>query len=833
MFKISNESLTFLIFECICPSSFFEKWIFQGILEDRSEELFIGYSECVPGTRYFWDEAYRIKPQTVPGFLQGSEELTLLCGKYTMLLKAIHPDHPLLTVHPISIDVCLTDAQTSQLRTKCLEYRKNIQTVCGPPITVQDIFNQFAQSKVDNTVRAANRLKENIARWQAEQSVKSNVLREQHAETRAILQRQISEVHDRKVQQRLESLELDRMHVANAERLEEERSAVEDQERIRRIEYYTKLGEFVDKQRSETLAKVDKLKETLQLETIKTERLATELLSDRLLPPQEDDNKNLVAETLDAKIPADELDANKNPTDALSHNRMVTQGTTFDFQHHESAVQTTNTQETAVVCLSDGNSNPVVNLEPTAQTAHQEMLQNKARVMGQQCDLFAQMDAVPTRPRVLTSNLDQMSDLQRNRFKVMTEEYCISMPPAVKASKTLQLDLVPDGPDNEVELAFATPMSTSSDTPNKTLDEELPLDASSAIKLDIPSTPTDGSSSSVYETAGSGTDSGNVFEFPTQTPQAVPLAKNPYTRSIPKIKFFEKMLVPATDQQVLDELAQPNISSITQSLRLSFTLPLKAHFNVLNSEVLKVFIVDFNLIAHFKSLRNYFFMMDGEFASHICDGLLEKLESKATPPDVLNFSFLHSLLDSALGSSIIGHDPNAVHLSFIVTDIPKRFRLDSPDVLHMLRLYYDVQWPLNLVFNTSTMAQYGTIFRYLLKLRRIRYILDQTSQRLKDVTKGAGPRCLRSPQYRYVQQIRNRLLQIINGLQNHITSNALLASWRTFKKDLERAVSIEDLCRMHSRYLDRVVFLCMLDNRKSRDFNTNLDKIWVISLRFY
>lgn len=791
----------------------------------------------MPGTRHFWDQAYRIKPQSVPGFLHGSEELTLLCGKYTMLLKAIHPDHPLLTVQPISIDVCLTDAQTSQLRTKCLEYRQHIQSVCGPPITVQDIFKQFAQSKEDNTVRAATRFQENMARWHAEQAVKSDEMREEHARTRAILQKQISEVHDRKVQARLDNLELDRMHVANAERLEAERTAVEDQERIKRIEYYTELGDFVDKQRSEAVSKVEQLRETLRQETVKTERLATELLSDVKHFPKEDDNKNLVEvdEPLHSEILTDVLDANENPTEAASHNRMIMLGTTFDFQHHDSAAQTTNTQRTAIVCLNDDNSNPVLKLEPTAQTAHLEMLQNKARVMGQQCDLFAQIDVFPTRPRILSSNLDEMSDLQRNRYKVMTEEYCI-MPPEVKKSKSLHLNLSPEVPDNELELAFVTPMSTSSDTPNKSLKEDLQLPTvpDVLLKLDIPLTPTDQSSPSVYETAGSGPVSGTVFDFPTtETPQEVPKIKSNYIRSIPKIKFFENKPVPATDQQVLDELAQPNVSSITQSLRLSFTLPLKAHFNVLNSEVLKVFLVDFNLIAHFKSLRNYFFMMDGEFASHICDGLLHKLESKATPPEVLKFSFLHSLLDSALGSSIIGHDPNAANLSFIVTDMPKRFRLDSPDVLHMLRLSYDVQWPLNLIFDTSAMTQYETIFGYLLKLRRIRYILDRTSQQLKDVTKGAGPRCLRSPQYRYVQQIRNRLLQIINGLQNHITSNALLASWRTFKKAIERAVSIEDLCRMHGRYLDRVVFLCMLDNRKSRDFNTNLDKIWVISLRFY
>lgn len=829
------------------PLSYFEKWIFHGLLEDRTDELFIGLTtECAPCTaRNHWQHAYHIKPRSVPGFLHGTEELTLLCGKYTMLLKAIRPNHPLLAAPHIAIDVCLTNAQTSQLRAKCLAYRNHMRTVCGPAVSVRDIFQQRTQTKRENTERASTRFHENMARWQAEQAAKSDVMREEHARTRRILEKQMSEVHERKVSARLESLELDRMHVANAERLEAERTVAENEERLKRIAYYTELGELVDKQRSDAASKVVQLQETLRMERAKTERMATELLSGKPMAPIEDANKNPVGDGIANDEQLSEVgryDANQNVSDAAAHNRMAMQRSTFDFQHHESGGHTASSARVAVVCLNDDNSNPVLALKDaqSAQstsaattTAHLEMLQNRSKVMGDQRDLFARIYAAPHPPRVLPTNPDQMSDLQRNRHKIMTEEYGI-VPFQSTPAPRLHLPLALESPDDDLALVFATPMSTSSDTPNKHFSEALSTTADTQLTLDIPSTPSGRSSPSVYDTAESGAIDEQGFEFPTDCrPTEASAARSHYLRSPRKTKFFEKKPVAPNDQHVLDELAQPTISSITQSLRLSFILPLQAHFNVLNAEVLKVFLVDFNIISHFKSLRNYFFMMDGEFASHICDGLLDKLEANVAPPDVLKFSTLHSLLDSALGSSIIGQDPNAANLSFIVTDMPKRFRLDSPDVLHMLRLCYDVQWPLSIVLNTAAMAQYETIFGYLLKLRRIRYILERTSQRLKDVTKGAGPRCLRSPQYRYVQQIRNRLLQIINGLQKHITSNALVASWRTFTKELERAVSIEDLCRLHTRYLDRVVFLCMLDNHKSRDFNKNLDKIWVISLRFY
>lgn len=765
-----------------------------------------------------------------------------------MLLKEIRPNHPLLAVAPISIDALLATSQVPELRAKCQAYSQSLQAVCGQPIAVPDLFRQYAQSRADYIRQATEKFQENMARWTAEQAVKSEVMRKEHARTRAILERQISEVNERKVLARLESLELDRMHVANAERLEAERTAAENRQRQQRIDYYTELGEMVDKQRDEAGEKVKRLRETLLLETVKTERLATELLLGDPVKVAKDDNRNQLVATEELSPPLETpsvlLDANENPTDAAAHNRMVMLGTTFDFQHHD-----TNTKgSTITVQLSDDNSNPLMKPEPqTPSTAHLEMLQNRAKVMNQQYNLFAPIDA-SARPRAVTTDPDQMTDLQRNRKKILNEEYGITvvgkLPEPVRKQPELQLDLVAGY--NEEELPFATPMSTSSDTPNKHIRELLAAaELKSPLKLDIPQpqsttainedTASDHSVSSVYETARSGPTHGNPFEFPTSPDPPEPASKyiQTFAQLASKHRLWQTPAAPALDQQVLAELASPNISSITHCLRLSFALPLKAHLKILNNEILKVFLLDFNLIAQFKSLRNYFFMMDGEFASHICDGLFAKIETDVAPAKLLQFSFLHSLLDNALGSSVFGNDPNGQHLSFFISHMPERFQHDSPDVLRMLKLCYTVQWPLNLVLSHQAMAHYELIFGHLLKLRRIRFVLDRTSQMLKEVAKSAGPRLLRSPQYRHVQQVRHRLLHFISSLQNHVTTNALQASWRWFKKELERAESVEDVSRMHERYLQRVLFLCMLDSSKSKTFNANLDKIWVISLRFY
>lgn len=103
---------------------------------------------------------------------------------------------------------------------------------------------------------------------------------------------------------------------------------------------------------------------------------------------------------------------------------------------------------------------------------------------------------------------------------------------------------------------------------------------------------------------------------------------------------------------------------------------------------------------------------------------------------------------------------------------------------------------------------------------------------LKEVGKQSGGKCLRSKQYGHVQHIRHKLLTFVNALQNHVTSNALQASWRLFKKDLENVKTMDELNAKHTKYLKKVSFLCML-NKQSFEFYLRLEDVFVLIIRFY
>lgn len=95
-----------------------------------------------------------------------------------------------------------------------------------------------------------------------------------------------------------------------------------------------------------------------------------------------------------------------------------------------------------------------------------------------------------------------------------------------------------------------------------------------------------------------------------------------------------------------------NIATLTACLQRSVMLPLTYQLEVVNNSILTHFLVNLDMYEHLRSLKDYFFLMDGEFSRSICCNLFAKLTKTLNPQELLNFSTLHNILDKALGSSI-------------------------------------------------------------------------------------------------------------------------------------------------------------------------------------
>lgn len=463
--------------------------------------------------------------------------------------------------------------------------------------------------------------------------------------------------------------------------------------------------------------------------------------------------------------------------------------------------------------------------------------------------MSSEFDIQPTEiiemPKIIAPT--DMTELQRNRLRVMREEYNRSPSPPRFPRVNLNLDLdrvknkrkVLESEYNIITgLSTNTPMSTDSDvTPfreNDLLDVPDHKDIHEMKKFGIPDTAllNEPTPDSALNTAALIVKDG--FKFPTDS--KVSVAKKP--------NLFLTLMMMDTDEDdiksspssskniSLSEYSDIKMITFTKRLQASIVIPLSTQLKILNNEIFKIFLCDLKILNHFRSLRHFYFLMDGEFGSNICDGLISRLEQGAIPKELFNFHSLNMILENALGSSASGDDSNADRVSFNVNTIPEKFDLTTADAFGDLSLCYQVKWPLNLIINSEVLDHYATIFRYLLKVRRMSWILEESLNHLKSIVKTHGIQLAMAPQYLFIQQFRHKLTHFIMTLQNHITSNALQATWKKFKDQLLATTTIEGLYHSHIQYIKHILFLCML-NRHSGKYYKAIEGIFKITIKFY
>jgi len=227
-------------------------------------------------------------------------------------------------------------------------------------------------------------------------------------------------------------------------------------------------------------------------------------------------------------------------------------------------------------------------------------------------------------------------------------------------------------------------------------------------------------------------------------------------------------------------------------------------------------------------------MLDGEFGRNITEGLFEKLYDANFPMELINCHTLQVLVYKALDYSTKFQE-NSDCLSFRINNLPKIFDLGDPDVLDCISLTYKTGWPLNILLPSDTISRYDEVFKFLLKLHRISWVLQNIFQDLKSLVKEAESHktiLMMSPEYRRLHQCRHVMTHFIQTLQSYVVGEVLQSSWEIFEKNLQSVVNIDQMYALHTNYIKNILFMCLL-NQKSAPLRKVLHSIFVVILKFY
>lgn len=666
----------------------------------------------------------------------------------------------------------MTDDEMSQLMLECKYFVQKARDVCGRKVSIEEILNEKRQNKAEKCRKAEEASVKNFQNWQLEQEEKRRVRNKRRELQMHDLQEVLRKIEERKLVKRMQEIQDEKNYLDQVKSAEIAEMEIENLETQQRIDIYEKLNQKLDDE-AEMKEKIIKSLQRKLDGTVEEEVNAN-------LTNKEERNGNSTAQitTTDemnnvVKVATVEdtslTEAQRNKIKVMSHE--------YNFSSFSSA--------------NDPNGNASApEVVATSTKTLTEAQRNKLKIMGHEFEMIE----IEKAPKITVEKSDNLTDLQKNRLKVMSSEFYLEQSDNIKVSSLLHIS-----PRNsqifESPVSDIMAMSMTSDhfSANESGEKE----------------------NSVENVDDENDDDDDLFKA---FEEAIEKNSSHFMGAdLKEVTLYEK--VKSTDTLEMSKLLQKSLMT-----------PVNAYMEILNNETLKMFVENLNIISHFKSLRNYFLMMNGEFSIGVCHKLFTKLECGAKPSELLNYQSLHMILDHALSNS--RHDENTEQLSFIVKNIPDKFEIHSPAVLCMLSLSYKLEWPLNLILNPETMEQYQAIFNYLLKLKRISWVLDECVQLLKTMQKSHGKVLLESQQFRNVQQIRHKMTHFVHCLENYVTRNVLQISWIAFMEDLKKAESVHCVYKKHTSYLKRILFLCLL-NKKSVEFQKQIEGMFKVILRFY
>lgn len=693
------------------------------------------------------------------------------------------------------------------------KHRQLAQSVCGRPFDVTKMRKQQEQKRKKMVEVIALKFQENIKNWKIEQDLELAQIVKQREKDRSTLLQQIQENKERKFLERYENLEIERDYLRKQKQADLESLERENERRIKNIEYYTELASIVDSQRQRTEMEIEKLKKNVSRQKSKTDAKEDSV--------DDSDDESLYFDAERSPLPTflpeslntaanhvnipteDSLNANSKSDESILY-RMINKANILTSQislcgneenrqdlltsnqtnklkvlqekygHLDANANSDQTSTVSELTDLQKNRNKVLSLEfgitdirvnlSSVEKCDHEFAKNKKLAQGHDFifESAEDVNANRTKPKPLT-------DLERNRRKVLAQEFDLVQPTLTenqdetstknKLRSSLSLDL-DSTKSNELMVKschsdfIVSPMSTTSDgliACSEESDSESKNEDKTKLKLNcyislsnqtefLNSSAESADRESPLAAPKTGRKENKREEFSFQS------KSQPIFSQLPRPTFTSKNIfdlsphLSANDAEYNAILPSPiecpsnglsvtnvkelNTANLTYFLQQSLIIPLQVQSSILNNEILKIFFEELEILSHFNSLKNYFFMMDGEFASNISDGILNKLHQIREPRELFNSHVLHSILENALQSSLMGNDKNAENLSFCIPNVPEKFEISSPNVLNELHLSYKVHWPVNLLISEEAIDQYDRVFQHLIKLRRITWLLE-------------------------------------------------------------------------------------------------------------
>ncbi|KAG8452152.1 hypothetical protein GDO86_004083 [Hymenochirus boettgeri] len=226
---------------------------------------------------------------------------------------------------------------------------------------------------------------------------------------------------------------------------------------------------------------------------------------------------------------------------------------------------------------------------------------------------------------------------------------------------------------------------------------------------------------------------------------------------------------------------------------------------------------DYRLVEYLQAMRNFFLLEAGDTMYDFYTSIFDKIREKEPWQ---NISYLNVQLQEAVGQRY-PEDSARLSISFETVDLVKK-KLPV-HTLDGLILSYKVPWPVDVVISLECQKIYNQIFLLLLLIKWAKYSLDvlQFNELVNTAFEQLPLGSLSPPAEPNRQQIhrmfllRVKLMHFVNSLHNYLMTRILHSTGLEFQHQVEEAKDLDQLIKIHYRYLSTIHDRCLLREKVS------------------
>uniref|UniRef100_A0A8C4SPI6 Gamma-tubulin complex component n=1 Tax=Erpetoichthys calabaricus TaxID=27687 RepID=A0A8C4SPI6_ERPCA len=227
---------------------------------------------------------------------------------------------------------------------------------------------------------------------------------------------------------------------------------------------------------------------------------------------------------------------------------------------------------------------------------------------------------------------------------------------------------------------------------------------------------------------------------------------------------------------------------------------------------------DYRLTEYLQAMRNYFLLEAGDTMYDFYTAIFDKVFEKESWQQL---SFLSVQLQEAVGQR---YPEDSTRLSVFLENVDPSKKKQPINNLDGLTLSYKVPWPVDIVISSECQKIYNQVFLLLLQIKWAKYSLDtlRFSELSAAVRRNEGglfdQESAKEPIKQQIHRmflLRVKLMHFVNSLHNYIMTRILHSTGLEFQHQVEEAKDLDQLIKIHYRYLSTIHDRCLLREKVS------------------